>query len=384
MRLKTFLIGFAAGTVFLFAVFAGGWLERYYHLPILDRLGRRPQNSPTIVQREIVNEESVVTKVAAEAAPSVVTVSITKQQISFGNLGISPLDPFGFFRAQPTKKKIQQDIGTGFVVDAKGLVITNKHVVADTNAQYRVITKKNKIYPVKAIYRDPTNDLAILKIDANLPPLRLGNSDNLKVGQLAIAIGTALGKFRQTVTVGVISGLGRGIMAGSPLQGFVERLDNVIQTDAAINPGNSGGPLLNSSGQVMGINVAVAQSAQNIGFAIPINVVKAALKDFKTTGEFQRPFLGVRYQMISRQAALLNDVPQGAYVRAVIANSPADKAGIKPGDILVKFAGQRLDSNNKLAKLVNRMKVGQVVAVQIWRNGKMRNLKVKLEVRGIK
>jgi len=383
VKVKTLAIGFAAGVVFLFAIFAGGLLDRYYNLPILSHFGRVPRsNSPTIIEKEVVNEESVVTKVAAKAAPSVVTVSVTKQQLSFDDLQVSPLDPFGFFRVRPKTKKVQQDIGTGFIVDSSGLVITNKHVVADGAVQYRVITKDNKVYPVKAIYRDQTNDLAILRIEAKLPALPLGNSDNLKVGQLAIAIGTALGKFRHTVTVGVISGLGRGITAGSPLEGYVERLDNVIQTDAAINPGNSGGPLLNSAGQVVGINVAVAERAQNIGFAIPINVVKSVLANFKATGEFQRPFLGVRYQMISRQAALLNDVPQGAYIRDVISNSPADKAGIKPGDILVKFGNERLNSNNKLAELVNKTKVGQVVAVEIWRNGKMLKLKVKLEIKG--
>ncbi len=383
MKLKTFLIGFAAGVVFLFAILVGGWLDRYYKLPFLDKLAPSRQTlTKTVKKEEIVSEESVVTQVAAKAASSVVTVSISKTELSLGGLDLSPFNPFGFFQVRPQKKKIEQDIGTGFIVDASGLVITNKHVVADTRAKYRVITKDNKIYPVKAIYRDPTNDLAILKVDAKLPALPLGDSDHLKVGQLAIAIGTALGKFRHTVTVGVISGLGRGITAGSPLEGYVERLDNVIQTDAAINPGNSGGPLLNSSGQVVGINVAVAEGAQNIGFAIPINTVKSALANFKATGEFRRPFLGVRYQMISRQAALLNDVPQGAYIREVISGSPADKAGVKAGDILVKLNGQRLDNTNKLAELVNKMKVGQVVDLEIWRDGKTLHLKAKLETRG--
>ncbi len=383
MKLKTFLVGFAAGVVFLFAILAGGWLDRYYKLPFLDKLA--PASHPAtrvIKEKEVVGEESVITRVAAKAAPSVVTVSISKTELFLGGSDLAPLGPFGFFQLRPQKKKIEQDIGTGFVVDSSGLIITNKHVVADTHAKYRVITKDNKVYPVQAIYRDPTNDLAILKIDARLPALPLGDSDHLKVGQLAIAIGTALGKFRHTVTVGVISGLGRGITAGSPLEGYVERLDNVIQTDAAINPGNSGGPLLNSAGQVVGINVAVAEGAQNIGFAIPINTVKSALANFKATGEFRRPFLGVRYQMISREAALLNDVPQGAYIREVISGSPANKAGVKPGDILVKFAGQRLDKPNKLAELVNKMKVGQVVDLEIWRDGKTLHLKAKLETRG--
>ncbi len=381
MKLRLFFIGFAAGIVVLFAFLSGGLAERYFRLRFLDRWLPPPKGTPKIVQRQIVDEESVITKVVARAAPAVVTVSLSKTELTLNGLDFSPFDPFSFFRVHPEKKKIEQDIGTGFVVDKSGLIITNKHVVADSNAKYRVITKDNKVYPVKAIYRDPSNDLAILKIEAQLPVLPLGDSDRLKVGQLAIAIGTALGKFRHTVTVGVISGLGRGITAGSPLAGYVEELDNVIQTDAAINPGNSGGPLLNSAGEVVGINVAVAEGAQNIGFAIPINVVKRALANFKSSGEFQRPFLGVRYQMISRQAALLNDLPQGAYVRAVIPGSPAAKAGIKAGDILVKFNGQRLDSANKLAKLVDKAKVGESVKLDIWRNNKMISLRVKLETR---
>jgi S1-C subfamily serine protease len=172
--------------------------------------------------------------------------------------------------------------------------------------------------------------LAILKIDANsLKPVEFGDSSKIDVGQLAIAIGTALGEFRNTVTVGVISGIGRGITAGNPFEGYVERLDDVIQTDAAINPGNSGGPLLNSSGQVIGINTAVSERGQNIGFAIPSNVIKNALDQFnKNGGEFQkRPYIGVRYKFVSRDLAILNEIPEGAYIQEVVTDSPAEKAG---------------------------------------------------------
>ncbi len=270
------------------------------------------------------------------------------------------------------------------MIDAKEqLIVTNKHVVSDLQAQYKVITREDKVYDVKNIYRDPANDLAILKVEnANFSALELGDSDHLKVGQRAIAIGTALGEFRHTVTVGVISGLGRGITAGSPLEGYVERLDNVIQTDAAINPGNSGGPLLNSAGQVIGVNVAVSAEGENIGFAIPINVVKESLNNFRTTGEFSRPFLGVRYQMISKQAAILNEVPQGAYVREVIENSPAQKAGLQEGDIVTHIDDQRLvDDDAGLAKIINQKKVGDSVELRIWREGKEMTLKVVLENR---
>lgn len=294
------------------------------------------------------------------------------------------MDPFGFFRPPAgggREEKIEQDIATGFVIDKDGLIVTNKHVVADANAKYRVITKDDVEYEVKKIYRDPANDLAILKIDASgLKPVEMGDSDKLKVGQFVIAIGTALGEFRHTVTTGVISGLGRGITAGSPFEGYVERLDNVIQTDAAINPGNSGGPLLNSAGQVIGVNIAVAASGQNIGFAIPINVIKESLQNFEKTGKFERAFLGVRYRMISQDLALLNDVPQGAYIVEVVSGSPAEKAKIKEGDIITKFDSQLVrEKDGGLAKLIAGKKIGDRIHLTIWREKKELETEAVLE-----
>ncbi len=196
-----------------------------------------------------------------------------------------------------------------------------------------------------------------------------------------IAIGTPLGEFTNTVTSGIISGLGRGITAGSPFEGYVEKLDNVIQTDAAINPGNSGGPLLNSRGEVIGVNTAISQEGQNIGFAIPSNVVKSLLEKFqKQGGNFERPFLGVRYQMIDRQTALLNDVVEGAYVVEVVENSPAEKAGIEVEDIIIEFAGKKVkgEKENSLANLILEKKVGETVTLKIWRNGEIKTLMLTL------
>jgi len=315
--------------------------------------------SPNITQQRILTEESVVIDVAERVSPSVVTVGITKTAQVF------------------------VDIGTGFIIAKEGLIVTNKHVVADTRAKYLVITKDDKEYEVKKIYRDPINDLAILKIDpetSGLRPIEFGDSDRLKVGQFVIAIGTALGEFRHTVTTGVVSGLGRGITAGSPFEGYVEQLDNVIQTDAAINPGNSGGPLLNSAGQVIGLNVAVAAQGQNIGFAIPINLIKESLVGFEKTGKFERAFLGVRYRMISRDLALLNEVPQGAYIVEIVSDSPADKAGVKEGDIITKFDGQPVqEKNGGLAKLINQKKIGDRISLTVWRDADELTLTTTLE-----
>lgn len=374
MNLRRLLIGIALGVVLLASILGGAVADRLFGIRPLDRLFPQKEEGArfgTKVEQKILTEESVVIQVAEEASPSVVTISIESPKRKV--LQFSPFGGFGF-----QEEGGKQDIATGFIISSDGLIVTNKHVVADTGVTYRVATKDNKEFKVDKIYRDPVNDLAIIKIDPSgtvLKLVELGDSGSLKVGQFVIAIGTALGEFRHTVTTGVISGLGRGIVAGTPFEGYVEQLDNVIQTDAAINPGNSGGPLINSAGQVIGVNVAVAQGAQNIGFAIPINVVRDSIKNFEQTGKFSRPFLGVRYQMIDQKTAILNQIPQGAYVVEVVSGSPADQAGVKQNDILTKFDGSVIkedpsaSSGGGLAALINKKKVGDRVSVELWRAG---------------
>lgn len=331
--------------------------------------------SKTSTKVEVVSQGGDVSGVVKVVGPSVVTVSAVapvRQVIQFS--------PFGGF-TRGTQGGTESDIGSGFVVTPDGLIVTNKHVVADTSLSYKVSTSDGKTYDVKEISRDPSNDIAVLKIDAaGLTPVQLGDSSNLEVGQFVIAIGTALGEFRNTVTTGVISGLGRGISAGSTYQGYVERLDNVIQTDAAINPGNSGGPLLNAKGEVIGVNVAVAEGANNIAFSIPINTVKSELDTFKSTGKFPaKAYLGVEYQVLTQQAALLNSVPQGMYVVSVISGSPAEKAGILTGDIIYKIDGSPIGTDSdSLSKLISGKKPGDSLSMDIWRNGESTNLKVTL------
>ena len=327
---------------------------------------------------KIVQEESVITDVVDKVSPSVVTVSIVQSRSVGRIFEIDPFDPFNFRPRGGSQQKVEQDIGTGFIIASDGLIVTNKHVASVSEAKYKVITKDDKTFEVQKIYRDPVNDIAILKIEANnLTPVVIGDSSKLKVGQLAIAIGTALGEFRNTVTVGVISGLGRGITAGSPLEGYVERLDNVIQTDAAINPGNSGGPLLNSAGEVIGVNTAVSSEGQNIGFAIPINTVKDALDQFNKTGKFQRPYLGVRYKMVTRDLSVLNEIPEGAYIQEVISNSPADKGGIEVEDIITKIDGKKItDKDGGLSKAISEKKIGEKVNIEIWRNSQTKQLSI--------
>lgn len=331
-------------------------------------------SQPADEKVRVVSEESVVTEIVEKVTPSVVTVGIEQR---LGSL--DPFDPFNFFRGQQRSQR-EQDIGSGFIVDASGLIVTNKHVVSSTG-KYKVITSDGQKFDVARIYRDPSNDIAILKIDPSekLQPVEMGDSGAIKVGQMVVAIGTPLGEFRGTVTKGIVSGLGRGITTGSPFEGFVEKLDDVIQTDAAINPGNSGGPLVNSSSQVIGVNTAIASGAENIGFAIPINVVRDALANFNQTGGFLRPYLGVAYQMVTRELSVLNEIPEGAYVQEVLEGLAADKAGVKTGDIITKLDGQRVtDSNGGLAKLISERKVGQEITLTVWRDGKELELKTKL------
>jgi len=372
LKPKKFILGLAIGLVLLGAVGGGALADRLFGLKPLDLILPRGASTFRLDQR-ILTEESVVIDVAERASPSVVTVSIQTPKRR-----ILELSPFGGFSSR-VEGGTPQDIGTGFIVSEDGLIVTNKHVVSE-DATYKVVTKDGQEFEVTQISRDPSNDIAVIKINAsNLTPVELGDSGNLKVGQFVIAIGTALGEFRHTVTTGVISGLGRGITAGSVYQGFVERLDDVIQTDAAINPGNSGGPLLNSAGQVIGVNVAVASDAQNVGFALPINVVKDALNQYKETGKFaSKPYLGVEYQMIPKDTAILNNVPQGAYVVNVVEGSPAESAGIQPEDIITKMVGEELTEENTLADVIVKSEPGEVVSLEIWRDGQTLTLSATL------
>lgn len=334
--------------------------------------------------QRVLNEESTITKVVEEALPSVVTIGIHITASNSNNYDDNSFFPFDPFRKRSNSNKdINQNIGSGFIISDDGLIITNKHVVSETEASYKVLTNDKKEFDVQKIYRDPLNDLAILKIDAaNLKPLKLGSSSHLKLGQMAIAIGTPLGDFTNTVTSGIVSGLGRGITAGSPLEGYVEKLDNVIQTDAAINPGNSGGPLLNSAGEVIGINTAVAEEGQNIGFALPVDIVKDLIDKFnKQGGSFERPFIGVRYKMIDKQTAVLNELVQGAYVIEIVADSPAEKAGIQEEDVITEIDGKKIDGTDdqQLAKTILDKKVGDTITIKVWRNKEMLTKNITLE-----
>lgn len=365
-------------------VFLGVWNVVSIYLPQVSQ-GLNGTKPKEVIK--VVTEESVVINDVKQIGPSVITVEEVLPQVSNSPFNLDPFQVFGLQQPQSNQAPTPSSIGSGFVVSTDGLIVTNKHVVSDIGANYNVITSNNKKYAVQQIYRDPLNDIALLKVNPGensnqtLRPAILGDSSNLEVGQFVIAIGTALGEFRNTVTTGVISGLGRGVTAGSEFQGFVERLDNVIQTDAAINPGNSGGPLVDSSGKVIGITSAIAQNGQNIGFALPINILKDSLVSFNLHGQFNRPYLGVTYKMIAKEVAILNNVVSGAYVQSVVTLSPAEKAGIKPGDIIIKLDGKTVQvQTGELATLIAGKKVGDAISITVWRNGKTFDFKLTLTV----
>lgn len=359
----------------------------------------QPVIIPKLPEEKIkyIDEDSLVTNMVKKASPAVVSIVVTRE-ISKYVIENQPLDPFfeglpGFefkipqYKELPEKEKQQVGHGTGFIISSDGLILTNKHVVYEKTAEYSVITNEGKTLPAKILATDPFNDIAVMKIEGSkLPYLALGDSDKIKIGQTVIAIGYALGEFRNTITKGVISGMGRKITAGGG--GQTEQLEDVIQTDAAINPGNSGGPLLNLRGEVIGINTAISNQGQLIGFAIPINTAKYVAESVKKTGKIIRPFLGVRYIIINETIAKAEKLPvdYGALlVRgdqqtdfAVTPGSAADKAGLVENDIILEFNGQKITQDNSLIKMIQKYKPGDEITLKVLLKGKEKIIKVVL------
>ncbi len=379
----SFLFGLLGGA---FAVW--GLIE---NPSVLEHLGR-PSLVTTETKSIVVSDDQVV-KTVERASPSVVSIVVTADVPRLRRYS----DPFGFFFDTPFDEESlggRQEVGagTGFFVTADGLIATNKHVVSSERADYTVITQDGKELPASVVARDPNRDFALIRVEGSgFPVLEWGDSEKLRVGETVIAIGNSLGEFSNTVSRGIISGLQRDVVAGSSRLGDEERLQDIIQTDAAINPGNSGGPLLDLEGRVVGINVAVAQGAQNIGFAIPINQVKQSVEQVKTLGRIATPYLGVRYVLIDDELAAANRLPfdHGALIArgdtvtdfAVIPGSPADKAGLMENDIILEIGGQRVDSEHPLGDLIADAKPGDAVILKVWHKGETKTLTVTLEER---
>ena len=330
-------------------------------------------------QRVVSSQSELISQIAKDVGPSVVSINVTsttQQQSFFG--GVTENESEG--------------AGTGIILSSDGVIITNRHVIPENTTTVSITTSDGKTYDnVSVTARDPRSnyDIAFLKVNGvnNLKPAKLGDSSKMGVGDAVVAIGYALGEFSNTVTSGIISGTGRPVTAGDSSGGSSETLTNLFQTDAAINPGNSGGPLVNMNGEVIGINTAVAGNAENIGFSIPINDVTTQITSILKDGKLQIPYLGVRYIMLTDRLKQAYDLSSnfGAWVKgsdsalAVVNGSPADKAGLKEGDIIIKVNGEKVDNDNPLATRLAKFKVGDTVDLTIVRDSKEQVLKVTLE-----
>ncbi|MBQ9029699.1 trypsin-like peptidase domain-containing protein [Candidatus Saccharibacteria bacterium] len=313
-----------------------------------------------------------IADVANKVSPSVVSITTETRTLSW--LGQSSTSTAA---------------GTGMIVTADGYVLTNKHVIDGANKVNVILDDGTTFENVKVVGADPINDVAFIKIEnvSNLPAVTLGDSKTVNVGQQVIAIGNALGQFQNTVTEGIISGLNRSIVASDSTGSAYERLTDLIQTDAAINSGNSGGPLVNAAGQVIGLNVATT-AANNIGFAIPISTVKGMLKRIISNGVAERAYVGLYCPSITPDMADTYNLSSksGCYVysddssiSAVVKNSPADKAGVKSGDIITAVNGVEIGKSGSLVALIGEYAVGDTIQLHILRNGGELNLNVQLE-----
>lgn len=396
-----FILGIIA-FAFVSGVLGAVYSSKILSVVNLPFLSEEEKTMTRIVEERVVQEDSLITDLVERASPAVVSIVATKDVPTMRNMGSFGF-PFFFFdpfwqqdrqenqenEGRTEKQKIGS--GTGFFVSSDGLVVTNKHVVSDESAEYTVFLSGDKKYSAKVLARDPAHDLAVLKVEGEkFPTLELGDSSSVKVGQTVIAIGNSLGEFSNSVSRGIISGLGRNVIAGSGF-GDEESLTDIIQTDAAINPGNSGGPLLNSAGYVIGINVAVARGAENIGFALPINSVKRVVEDVKRTGKISTPYIGVRYTILDKRAQDDNNLPfdYGAIVLrgmkptefAVIPGSPADKAGLVENDIILEVDGTKIDTSHPLGTIVSKYHPGDTILLKVWHKGDMKDVEVTLEER---
>lgn len=344
---------------------------------------------------------SQIIQTIKKVMPSVVSINISKSLEAIEKEippELLPFLPFENNHLQIPEEEIDMHGrvkiggGSGFIVEPSGIIVTNKHVIIDPNAEYTVIADNDKKYHAEVLARDPIDDIAILKISAkNLPTVELGDSNNLELGQSMLAIGNALGMFKNTVSAGIISGLSRSIRAAPDPRMPVQELRGLIQTDAAINPGNSGGPLVDlETGKAVGINAAIVFGAQNLGFAIPINYVKRDLIDLKKHGHIRRPLLGLRYLMLDENLKEKMELPvsHGAIVMshgpispAIIKGGPAEKGGIKEKDIILECDGKKLTQDYTIQDILEEKNVNDVLKLKVLRGKKELELKISLTER---
>lgn len=413
---KTYAI--FTGIAFVFGLFGSAVGNYFFEKSEQMENSANQQNSISESQQKVYIEESSFTQAIEKVRPSVVSIILTKdlqvvrQQPFFFDFNNGPFstpfeDFFGPFQQpkqqpkqkqeQPEKKRQRVGGGSGFIVTQDGLVVTNRHVVDDEEADYTVVLSNGQEFPAKVISKDSLNDLAIVKIQPKeggsklleFVPAQFGDSSALKVGQRVLAIGNALAEYQNTVTAGIISAMGREIVAGDG-RGSSETLSGLLQTDAAINPGNSGGPLVNLAGEVIGVNVAIAASANGIGFAIPANDVKPVVTSVQKTGKIVRPILGVRYMILTEDRArelqlkgvkngamlVSGDESQGEF--AVVPGGPGEKAGLKKGDVILEVDFKKIDSDYTLQQAIRNKIPGDKVRIKVWSSGSVSDKSIEL------
>ncbi len=341
-----------------------------------------------------------LTPIIKKAMPAVVSIVISKKLEDIEKelpREMMPVLPFGTPELKIPEDKIdargmvQIGGGSGFIVDAHGIILTNKHVISERDAEYTAVTDDGAHYQATVVAIDPVDDVAILKIAAEkLPVLKLGNSSKIELGESVLTIGNSLGLFQNTVSSGIISGLSRSITARSGPKSSGQELRGLIQTDAAINPGNSGGPLLNLKGEVIGINTAIVSGAQNIGFAIPVNAARRDLEDLKKFGRVRRPLLGLRYITIDDNLKQKMHLPvdYGALVtgtaphhEAIIPDSPAARSGFRERDIILECNSEKLTFKKTIQDFLEEANVGDTLTMKVMRGAEHLEIKVELAER---
>lgn len=369
LRMKLFLnkkLAITLSLVFLFGSGAG-----FYFNSII-----KNSVAPAVAEDLRLDDQEATVRAIKKVMPAVVSIIVYDYKESL----IINLDSG---KQTMEKEKAQVGTGTGFLISSDGLILTNKHVASageEKTAEYRIVLNSGKQYYAQLIGKDPLKDLAVLKIfDKNLPFVELGDSGRLQVGTTVIAIGNALGRYQNSVTKGIISGLGRSLVA-SDQSGKAEALDNVMQTDAEINFGNSGGPLVDLTGRVVGVNVAMDLEGSSIGFAIPIDDARPVIKSVREIGRIVRPRLGVRYLMITPELAQDKKLTRdsGALIirgedgsPAILADSPAAKAGLAEGDIIFEINAIKIEDQNTLFSVIQKYKPGAKIGMKIQREDKM-------------
>ena len=401
-HLRYVAIGVGLACVVLTSAVIGGVVALYINPSAYSFLGE-PAFQQKIVQDQNAEPtsqpyapqtttEERITQIGEEHIDSIVAIVATKDLPTLEQCFISPFPGFSIPDQCPTgsTESRQTGSGSGFVI-SDNIVLTNRHVVADREAKYSIITSENKTLDAEVITRDPVEDLALLRVEnLNLQSVPLGDSNNITVGQIVVAVGNALGQFDNSFSLGIISGLKRTIIATDGAGGNNDTLQEIIQTDAAINPGNSGGPLFNLSGDVIGVNVAYAAQANSISFAVPINRIKPTLQQVMQTGTVQYPFLGISYISISPQIKEEYNLAldNGAFIisesvgnPAVLQGSSADKAGIRNRDIITHINDTPINKENPLSAVLRNYAVGDQITVRVHRQGTSLPLSATLQAR---